>query len=42
MLKNGRPYSNENGSIDAALITDHPRDEIELVKAWINENIWAR
>lgn len=30
MIKNGRPYSIENGSVDAALITEHPQEEIDL------------
>ena len=38
MIKNGRPYSIENGSIDYALITDHPKEEINLVCEWIRSN----
>ena len=29
MIKNGRPYSDENGSVDDALITDHTKEEID-------------
>lgn len=39
MIKNGRPYSDENGSIDDALITDHCKEEIEMVSEWIRSNI---
>lgn len=42
MIKNGRPYSIENGSIDAALITEHPQEEIDLVCAWINDDLIPR
>ena len=27
MIKNGRPYTNENGYVDADLITDHHSEE---------------
>jgi hypothetical protein len=39
MMKNNRPYSIENGWEDAALITDHPQAEIDLVMDWIRQNI---
>ena len=42
MLKNGRPYSVENGSVDDALITEHPKKEIELVYQWIEDNLIRR
>ncbi|WP_346867460.1 MULTISPECIES: hypothetical protein [unclassified Clostridium] len=42
MMKDGRPYSTENGYIDAALITDHPQQEIDAVFNWIAENICPR
>src|SRR5574344_862299 len=42
MMKDGRPYSVENGSIDAALITAHPQQEIDAVFRWIDENISPR
>ena len=31
MMKDGRPYSIENGTVDAALITAHPQQEIDAV-----------
>ena len=37
MIKNGRPYSNENGSIDDGLITSHPDNEINIVLNHIPE-----
>ena len=39
MLKNGRPYSIENGSIDDKLITDRSENEIYKVMGWIKDNI---
>jgi len=42
MIINGRPYSNENGYIDDALITSHPQEEINTVMNWIAENISPR
>jgi len=39
MLVNGRPYSNENGHIDNALITDRDEMEINKVMEWIRANI---
>lgn len=42
MIKNGRPYSIENGYEDAALITDHSHEEIDLVRNWIDTNIYPR
>jgi len=42
MIRNGRPYSIENGHEDAGLITDHSRREIDLVYNWIDENIYPR
>ena len=38
MIKDGRPYSIENGYIDDKLITDRPEDVIEKVFAWIESN----
>ena len=35
MLKNKRPYTNENGHVDAGFITDHPAEEREIVAEWI-------
>lgn len=39
MLKNGRPYSNENGDIDKALITERPKKEIDIVCKWIKSKL---
>jgi len=39
MIKNGRPYSDENGSVDDALITDHAKEEIEMVCEWIKSKL---
>lgn len=39
MLKNGRPYTDENGAVDAALISDRPLEEIDKVARWINKNM---
>lgn len=42
MIKNGRPYSIENGYEDAGLITNHSQEEIDLVLNWIDANICPR
>ena len=42
MIKNGRPFSNENGWIDDKLITNHSKEEVEMVCNWISENIYPR
>lgn len=42
MIRNGRPYSIENGSVDDGLITDRPQEVQEEVYAWIRENILPR
>ena len=39
MIKNNRPYTNENGHIDDGLITDKPETAIEAVSGWIRKNI---
>lgn len=39
MIRNGRPYTNENGFIDAALITEHGDAVIAAVDGWIRKNI---
>lgn len=39
MIKNGRPYTNENGYTDDGLITSHSDKEVATVKKWIAENI---
>ncbi len=40
MMKDGRPYSNENGWIDDALITDESEFVQKIVRAWIVANIY--
>lgn len=42
MIKNGRPYSNENGYVDDGLITEHSKEEQETVMNWIRDNIKPR
>ena len=43
MIRNGRPYTDENGSIDAVLITEHhSKEEIEIVCEWIRHNLMRR
>ena len=42
MIRNGRPYSIENGYEDAGLITDKPVEEQQQVMAWIRRNIPPR
>ncbi len=39
MLRDGRPYSIENGWEDAGLITDKPAEVQEEVFAWIRANL---
>ena len=39
MIKNERPYTNENGHVDEALITRRENEEIEAVSGWIKKNI---
>ena len=40
MIKNGRPYTNENGYVDADLITDHhSEEEIEEICKWIKSTL---
>ena len=42
MIRNGRPYSNENGYIDDGLITDKTREIQKTVYDWIAHNIVPR
>lgn len=42
MIKDGRPYTNENGWIDDGLLTDRPAEEQETALRWIRENIRPR
>jgi len=37
MVKNGKPYSIENGRIDDALLTDLPIEDQERVIRWIKK-----
>ena len=39
MLRNNRPYTNENGFVDSKLITDFNFNEITTVMEWIRKNI---
>ena len=39
MIKNNRPYTNENGHIDDGLITEQPEAAVEAVSGWIRKNI---
>ena len=39
MIRDGRPYSNENGFEDGELISERRYDEIRLVDEWIRKNI---
>ena len=41
MIRNGRPYTNENGFIDGALITDREDAVVTAVDGWIRKNIRA-
>ncbi len=41
MIRNGRPYTNENRSVDEALITDRDDETITIVEDWIRRNIRA-
>lgn len=42
MIKDGIPYTNENGWIDDELITDLPEEEQQKVFEWIREYIKPR
>ena len=42
MIKNGRPYSNENGWIDDGLITNKPQEIQDIVLSWIRNNFLPR
>ena len=39
MIKNNRPYTNENGFADTELITDLPPEKMETVFKWIQEQL---
>lgn len=42
MIKNNRPYTNENGWVDDELIIDIDEKEQEIVFNWIDKNIMPR
>lgn len=42
MMRNNRPYSIENGYVDAGLITDLPKKDMDTAMRWIAENIRPR
>lgn len=42
MYRNGRPYTDENGYVDAGLITDKPQEMQNAVRDWIRQNILPR
>ena len=42
MLKNNRPYTNENGWIDDNLLSDLAEDRQAVVLAWIRNNLRPR
>ncbi len=39
MIKNGHPYTIENGAVDDALLSDVPEDVQQVVLMWIADNI---
>lgn len=39
MIKNGRPYTDENGHVDEELLSDIPEDLQQIVLLWIQDNI---
>lgn len=39
MIRNGRPYTNENGVVDDALVTRHDDAELRKIDGWIRKNI---
>ena len=39
MIKNGRPYTDENGHVDDELLSDIPEDLQQIVLLWIQDNI---
>ncbi len=42
MIKDNRPFTNENGWLDDKLITDIDEKEQKIVFKWIDENIMPR
>ena len=41
-MKDRRLYSNENGYVDDALITNRSKEEIDIVCRWIDMNLFPR
>ena len=39
MIKNGKPYTNENGYVDDELLSDFPEGIQDIVLLWIHDNI---
>lgn len=39
MIKDGHPYTNENGYVDDELLSDTPEDHQQIVLQWIHDNI---
>ena len=42
MIKNNRPYTDENGWVDDELITDLPKEETNKCLDWIKANLLPR
>lgn len=42
MIKDGKPYTTENGYIDSKLFCEIPKKEQSIVLKWIQENIISR
>lgn len=42
MLKNGKPYTNENGYVDSELLSDVPENVQGVVLQWIANNLYQR
>ena len=42
MIKDNKPFTNENGSVDYRLITDLDEKEQKIVFKWIDDNIMPR
>lgn len=39
MIKNGRPYTNENGAVDDRLVSGRDDGELLQIDGWIRENV---
>lgn len=42
MIKNGRPYTNENGAVDDELISALPKEKQDTLLNWICQNLLPR